>query len=569
MNKTVTVNIGGMVFHIEEHAYTSLKRYLDAIRGHFTMSDGRDEIIQDIEGRIAEIFQQRLGTNRQVITEDDVNAAVGIMGRPEDFAGSAEQSSNDSSSQSSTAYDNANPLKRRLYRDPDDRVIAGVCSGLAHRLGIDAVWIRLLFVAVFFAGGSGFLIYIILAVVLPKAITSTQKLEMRGEDINISNIRRETEAGGEKKEPSFSSNLFDTIGQIIKAMLKFVVYFFGFIFGIVALAMIFAFVVAIMAMLGVGGITIPLFISDQFLTHGQQLWAMTSLFLLLGVPLIWLLYQIIKWIFKIQHASRPLNIIVGCLFLVGIITAFFTSINVAKEFTQSGKIRNSLDLISPQTDTMYVKLMDDDKYDEDNKRTYHGGGTSYSVVTGTDFVFRQDNVSFDVQKAVGDKFELVQVISAQGSTEKVAVDNAREVVYNFEQKDSLLMFSDHFPIPKGTKFRDQKVKLILKVPVGKSVYLDESMEDIIYDIENSTNTYDGDMGGHVWKMTEGGLICTDHNFSKDEEKGEWNNDDDMEINIDKNGVRINGKDADSIDGKAKDVDIKINSEGVHIKSKGK
>lgn len=565
MNKTVTVNIGGMVFHIEEHAYASLKKYLDAIRGHFTMSDGRDEIIQDIEGRIAEIFQQRLGTSRQVITEEDVNASMDIMGKPEDFGGSADNGSSSSNYSSTTA--NPNPLKRKLYRDADDRVIAGVCSGLAHRLGIDAVWIRLLFVAVFFAGGSGFLVYIILAVVLPKAITSTQKLEMRGEDVNISNIRRETEAGGEKKDPSFISNFFDALGQILRAIFKFIIYFIGFIFAIVALCLIFAFVVGIMAMLGVGGITIPLVISDQFLSQGQQLWAMVSLFLLLGVPLIWVLYQLIKWMFRIQHSSRPLNIIVGCLFLLGIITAFFTSINVAREFTQDGKIRNTIDLVSPTTDTMYVKLMDDDKYDEDNRRIIQHGGP-FSVTTGTDFVFRQDNVSFDVQKSPGDKFELVQIVTANGTTEKIAMENARDVVYNFEQKDSLLMFSDHFPIPKGSKFRDQKVKLILKVPVGKSVYLDESMEDIIYDIENTTNTYDGNMGGHIWKMTEAGLLCTDHDFSKKEKDNDWN-DDNVEINIDKDGVRINGKDTDSMNKDPKDVDIKINEHGVHIKSKNK
>ncbi|HRB40509.1 MAG TPA: PspC domain-containing protein, partial [Bacteroidia bacterium] len=145
MNKTVTVNIGGIVFHIEENAYDMLGSYLQAIRNHFTISDGRDEIIQDIESRIAEIFQQNLGTARQVVTADDVNQAIGIMGRPEDFGATEEASANNASASSEQNNQSDHFFRRRLYRDTDDKVIAGVCSGIGHRLGIDAVWMRLLF----------------------------------------------------------------------------------------------------------------------------------------------------------------------------------------------------------------------------------------------------------------------------------------------------------------------------------------------------------------------------------------------------------------------------------------
>ncbi len=202
MNKTVTVNIGGIVFHIEENAYDMLGSYLQAIRNHFTISDGRDEIIQDIESRIAEIFQQNLGTARQVVTADDVNQAIGIMGRPEDFGATEEASANNASASSEQNNQSDHFFRRRLYRDTDDKVIAGVCSGIGHRLGIDAVWMRLLFIISVFFAGSGIGVYIILAIVMPKAITPTQKLEMRGDPVNISSIRRETESPGSTKQPS-------------------------------------------------------------------------------------------------------------------------------------------------------------------------------------------------------------------------------------------------------------------------------------------------------------------------------------------------------------------------------
>ena len=134
-------------------------------------------------------------------------------------------------------------------------------------------------------------------------------------------------------------------------------------------------------------------------------------------------------------------------------------------------------------------------WEESHSNVFSTRRGNFSVTTGSDFVFNQDNVDFKVEKAPTDQFELIQVFTAEGRTEKEAMDNVKSIKYNFEQKDSTLMLSDHFPIPKGVKFRNQKVLLILKVPVGKSIYIDESMVDILDDIDNVTNTWDGDMGG--------------------------------------------------------------------------
>ena len=151
MNKTVTVNIGGMVFHIEEQAYDQLRKYLEAIRGYFTTSDGRDEIIQDIESRIAEMFSERIGTSRQVVTSADVEYMINTMGKPEQVAGADEEKDQTDhrtwNSTESRGY-------RKLYRDPDDKVIGGVCSGLSHYVGMDPIWLRLIFAGAFLSGGQ-------------------------------------------------------------------------------------------------------------------------------------------------------------------------------------------------------------------------------------------------------------------------------------------------------------------------------------------------------------------------------------------------------------------------------
>ena len=265
MNKTLTVNIGGMVFHIEEHAFEKLRKYLDAIKGYFTTSDGRDEIIQDVESRIAEMFSERVKNGKEVIIDEDVEYVISVMGRPEQFAGE-ETASNNSETGERTFAANISEKRgyRKLYRDPDDKVIAGVCSGLAHRLKIDPVFVRLIFIVALFLGFSSFIVYIILALVIPYAITTAQKLEMKGEDVTVDNIRKAVEEPSQKKD-SFVRNFFDTLGDIIKGIFKFIVYIIGAFFAVIGLVILFALFVALMAVVGVGGISIPIFISDLFL----------------------------------------------------------------------------------------------------------------------------------------------------------------------------------------------------------------------------------------------------------------------------------------------------------------
>ncbi|MEP7171367.1 MAG: PspC domain-containing protein, partial [Bacteroidota bacterium] len=294
MNKTLTVNIGGMVFHIEEHAYEKMRRYLDAIKGYFTTSEGRDEIIQDVESRIAEMFSERVRDSKQVIVEEDVEHVISVMGRPEQFAG--DEAGAEAGERTFAANISEKRSYRKIYRDPDDKVIAGVCAGLAHRLGIDPIWLRIAALVTFTFGS--FFVYIILALILPYATTTAQKLEMHGEDVTVSNIRKAVEEPSQKKE-SVVSRFFDTLGDLIKGILKILVYIIGAFFAVIGLIVLFALFVALFAVMGVGGISIPLFISDLFLTPGQQFWSMTAIFLIIGIPVIMLIYAGIRILFRI------------------------------------------------------------------------------------------------------------------------------------------------------------------------------------------------------------------------------------------------------------------------------
>lgn len=185
MKKTFSVNLGNRVYNIDEDAYLRLKEYLDRIEGYFSDEKEREDIINDIEIRLSEIFSEKLNASRQVITLSDVDDAIKIMGEPHVIGGGKAKSEKEYTSDH--AYQRSSS-RRRLYRDNDDRVLGGVCSGLGHYLDVDPVILRVILVVLFLAGGFGLLIYLVMWLVVPLAKTTAQKLEMRGDTVNASNI---------------------------------------------------------------------------------------------------------------------------------------------------------------------------------------------------------------------------------------------------------------------------------------------------------------------------------------------------------------------------------------------
>ena len=174
MNKTIIINISGVIFHIEEDAYEMLKNYMNGIKKHFATFQDHLEIITDIENRIAEMFTELLTIEKkQVIINEDVATVISKMGSPADFGDETESSFTEDQA------NEENHQQRKLFRDIDDRVIGGVCAGIGHYFGIEARWIRVAFFVLFIFYGFGLLPYLLLWIVMPKAISRTEKMEMR------------------------------------------------------------------------------------------------------------------------------------------------------------------------------------------------------------------------------------------------------------------------------------------------------------------------------------------------------------------------------------------------------
>jgi len=185
MKKTFTVNIRGIVFHIDEDAYEVLNDYLQSIKQYFAKTEGGDEIISDIETRIAEMLRNSIGDEKQVITLDDIEKVIEVIGQPSEFGGEPEDE---------TAWQQKSEKSKtikRLYRNPDRSILGGVCGGLGAYFHTDPVWFRLAFVIFSLPGlGTPLLIYVILWIVIPEARTVAEKLQMKGEKVNISNIEK-------------------------------------------------------------------------------------------------------------------------------------------------------------------------------------------------------------------------------------------------------------------------------------------------------------------------------------------------------------------------------------------
>lgn len=185
MKTTVTINLGGFIFHIDDDAYEVLHSYLIALERQFTNETDYKEILSDIESRLAELFTETLANKKDVISKEDVAKIISIMGEPQDFS-TEDNQSNQSTKRTMSSYQST----KRLYRDPDNRVLGGVCGGLGAYFNSDPLLFRILFIIIFFGFGSGLIIYLILWIAVPEAVTTAQKLEMRGEPITIENIKK-------------------------------------------------------------------------------------------------------------------------------------------------------------------------------------------------------------------------------------------------------------------------------------------------------------------------------------------------------------------------------------------
>ncbi len=194
MKKTINSAIGGCSFTIDKDAYNALDEYLKRFESYLKSSGGRIDVLDELEVRIADMLKAKLG-GRQVVDLQMASEVIASLGYPEGYSDVDEQGEgapnpgNESYNYSETYEER--PI-RKLFRDPDDKKIAGVCSGLALFLGVDVTLIRIIFLIALICGSAGFWIYLVIWIAAPEAYTASEKCELRGIPPTAENIRRFT-----------------------------------------------------------------------------------------------------------------------------------------------------------------------------------------------------------------------------------------------------------------------------------------------------------------------------------------------------------------------------------------
>jgi phage shock protein PspC (stress-responsive transcriptional regulator) len=582
MNKTVTINISGIIFHIEEDAYDKLSKYLNKIKGYFSGNESGNEIIADIEARIAELLQVKITPYKQVVLMADVEEVMSALGKPEDFAMDDDANAGHDHHQQNTQQ--TEPIKKRLYRDPDEKAIGGVCSGIAHYFDVDVVWIRLATFLLIFFGGISLWVYIILWIVIPEAKTTADRLAMRGERVTIDNISKsikEEMHGVKSRMEKYGNDVSDSVkhaGAYSRTAGERIAYLLGRIFMIVG-RLIGAFFVflAVMVMIGLMSAMFGFTLADNnasfndwintiFINRAHYWAGMIGLFITVAVPTFMLLYGGIKLLFKIKYSNRWLNISAGLVWLIGFLMALYTGVKTGYEFSESGKVKDVQQLaIAAPVYTISASQLDkaiilkntlEDNEDMDDLDEFVQK-SDYHLLNENNRLIIAGKPKLDIVASSNDAVEIVVTKKARGNEKREAYNRAGNIDYIYKADSAQAIFNNVFVTKANEKFRVQEVQITVKVPVGKTIYLDKTLDGIIYDVDNVTNTYDKDMLERKWSMTDRGLECVDcegieTNDGKSKvmpnvrinEKGIHIQDEGTKIEIDERGININSDNKD-------------------------
>ncbi|WP_017498071.1 PspC domain-containing protein [Flavobacterium sp. WG21] len=553
MNKTVNINLGGMVFHIDEDAYLKLTRYFDAIKRSLTNSSGQDEIIKDIEMRISELLIEKQKSDKHVVGLKDVDEVIAVMGQPEDYILEDEEKTNQSFNDYGTRK------HKKLYRDKEKGMIGGVATGLGHYFGIDAVWIKIIFLIFVFAGfGTGILAYFVLWIVTPEAITTSEKLEMTGEPVTISNIEKKVREEIENLSDKFKNADYDAMGNQVKSGAERISSSFGdFIMTVFKIFAKFLGVILIisgistliMLLIGVFTLGTNVFVDfpwQNFVDAGNftdyPLWSFGLLmFFAVGIPFFFLTLLGFKLLSpNLKSIGNITKYTLLAIWIIAVAIAISIGIKQATELSYDNKMVEKKSINITPKDTLFVKFRYNDYYAKDLDHR-------------SDFEFVQDSAnnqliySNDVRLHVLPTDEAAPYIqiekTARGNSFINAKQRAEKINYKFELNGNRLILDNYFLTDVKNKFRGQEVDVYLYLPEGQLFKPDSSVQD--YDDSDNDFFNLHFSGNYNYKVQGSKIKCLDCPAEENEYGDEY--DDTTEKSFIENdtvngvSIEVNGK----------------------------
>ncbi|MCK5855956.1 MAG: PspC domain-containing protein [Bacteroidales bacterium] len=510
MKKNINVNISGLLFSIDDDAYLALQNYLDRLKHYFGTDASALEIINDIEARISEMFHEKLNEQKGVITISDVQEIIKIMGEPGEIEEETEfetpNQNNGKQQSKQTHYTSNSTGKRKLYRDPDDKVIGGVGSGLSYYFGINPIWIRLAFIALVFFGMS-IIVYIILWIVIPEAKTTAQKLEMRGEPINIDNIeksiREELNNLGDKlndikdkhfKKKSSGQTIFERIAGVFVSIISFAIkallIFIGSIFAIVALALIVSLIPAFFA---TGSIFVHTFPGLHFISifdvsnllfsgvYGSKM-AYVGLMLVLFIPLIAIVYQGLRLIFGYRGKSG-MGVTFFIIWITGVILLLISGTQLANDMNNKATVSTEIRLDNLKQDTLYIKI-DEAFFNQLDLIDDIDDGCNIQFYADRDYFYTIPRITYE-QLDSNETAKITIRKKTRANRYKKAKRMAETINFPYTIHGDTLILSPLIQVAKENKWRNQKVVIELQIPEDIHIkYIQEHFDHpILNDIQ--------------------------------------------------------------------------------------
>ncbi len=594
MNKTVNINLAGTFFHIDEDAFAKLNRYLSAIKRSFSDPDGREEIIKDIEARIAELFSEKLDSNKQVITIKELDEVIAVMGQPEDYAIDEEMFSNTadtgkSEQQNSKGY-------KKLFRDPDNKYIGGVSSGLGHYIGLDAIWIRLIWILLtIFSSGTFILIYIIFWILVPEAVTTADKLTMRGEPVNISNIERKFKETYEnvsdkvknadydaygKKIKTGSESFFDTVGKVLIALLTIFVKFIGVLIIIVAATTLIGLFVGLF-ITGISGFFGSWYAEAFHIVNDTlvPIWLLSVLiFLAIAIPFFFLFILGLKILVdNLKSIGKVAKLTLLGLWLIAVFSLITIGVFQTIERSNEGSVMQTEELNVKTGDTLYLRMNSNPHYEKD---VFKSSGFSIKYNENDEQLIYSNNIRLIVRSTKDSLASLMVNKKANGRDYLEAKNRADAITFNYSFEESQLLLDGYFLTSIEEKYRDQEIEITLYLPVGSYLYADNNTysyhknpsryRDILLNGQESNYLEILEGKTHCDSCSDDGSSSILLNINNNEQEYhviDWEDENWQEswkegnrIKIDRDGIDINVTDEKD------SVRVKLDKRGIKVKS---
>jgi phage shock protein PspC (stress-responsive transcriptional regulator) len=474
MKKNFSVNIGGRIFNIDDDAYECLNSYLSRLRNFFAAEQGYQEIIADIEMRIAELLDQQKETGQPIITLKHIEDVIASMGEPDQLSDSETEKPK-----------NTPGIKTRgkLYRDPDNRQIGGVAAGIAAWFGIDPVWVRLIFAAFTLFYAVGIIVYVVLWLILPVAQTTSEKLEMQRQSININTLRNELVSAGTGIQKTGSS-ILQTIGtfirfvtEVVARVFTFLFHLFGRLAGLAMLLMVIAVFI---------GLSTASLIREQMNMGNYQLDTTTQLhalqWLIPGPDVRWLAYIAIILLLiaitglliytglRLLLKWPPLRWQIIIVFVLLLVAGIITGVGAVFQYSRSSeKVASVTKRQSLVMKKKHIHLAsgpnDSNQYFMPLAGDTIPGNVKYAL----------GEISLSIRPVPADSLFVTLIQSASAWQESQAAGFTGNISYRYKLQDTLVTLNPYFMIPQNDGMHYQKMDVIVGIPINTEVIIDEPL----------------------------------------------------------------------------------------------